>query len=113
MFLFFLSASALASPAYNFACDFAFFGMPFAHVKLELGPEGLPGPVAYVNMTGKAQEADATPAPRQADEAFRVWLAHDSEGESISLTVWSREKALLTNHKIPFGRELPGSCKIL
>lgn len=95
-------------------CDYSFMNVPFSTVELEVLPDGKIGGFARITHQGQSHFETFTEVNKAEEETVHGWIAMESSENSIELVIFKEAKpqgrSRMTNHHIPFGKEMWGPC---
>jgi hypothetical protein len=100
--------------AWNLKCDYVFYQVPFSTVELEVHPDGTLAPAARITMQGASHLESFTAEAPAAGEKLHGWISKESEQNKIELVIYaertSQGDSKITNHQMPMGQDVWGSC---
>lgn len=96
------------------SCDYQIVGVPFSQVSLGFLENGQPEDFVTVTVQGRSHRESYTPVHPSAGEKLHGWISQESSENSIEMIVFEEKQSngdsKLVNHRVPFGKEIWGSC---
>ena len=116
-FIFLLTSTfslAAPEPSWKISCDYSFMNLPMTNVALALDENGNLYEGVKITIQGKQHLESFTTAGIAQNELIHGWISKGTQNE-IELVIYKEAtpngRSRLTNHNVPFGKDMWGNCK--